>query len=106
MSVVGLPQCKPPSVDLLTKTPLGISGDGEWNSRPATYTSPLGANVTHGSLVRWAIPPEAWVMLGMTTFVQWLPPSVLTPATSPRAPPLDQRSCCQMPTRCCGLVGS
>ena len=32
-------------------------------------------------------------------WVRWRgPTSALTPATSPRAPPLDQRSCCQAPT--------
>src|SRR5436190_9638279 len=34
------------------------------------------------------------------------PPLVLTPATKPRAPPLDQRSCCQMPTTRAEFVGS
>src|SRR5215216_5240035 len=42
---------------------------------------------------------------GIGTCCQLLPPLVLTPATSPRAPPLDQRSCCQIPTTLLGLVG-
>src|SRR4051794_23497981 len=34
----------------------------------------------------------------MTTCVQFEPPFVLTPATWPREPPFDQRSCCHAPT--------
>src|SRR5215207_8607700 len=44
-------------------------------------------------------------MPGIGTCCQLLPPLVPTPATSPRAPPLDQRSCCQIPTTLAGLVG-
>src|SRR5215217_9541597 len=44
-------------------------------------------------------------MPGIGTCCQLLPPLVLTPATSPRAPPLDQRSCCQIPTTLLESVG-
>src|SRR5262249_34613092 len=41
----------------------------------------------------------------MTPWVQWTPPSVLTPATRPRDPPFDHRSCCQPPTMLLELTG-
>src|SRR6266536_4064046 len=41
----------------------------------------------------------------MTTSVHDWPPSLLTPATSPRAPPSDQRSCCQLATMLLASVG-
>src|SRR6266511_4451586 len=41
----------------------------------------------------------------MTTSVHDWPPSLLTPATSPRAPPSDQRSCCQLATLLLASVG-
>jgi hypothetical protein len=41
----------------------------------------------------------------MTDCVQLEPPLKLTPATSPRAPPFDHRSCCQMPTMLSPSVG-
>src|SRR5262245_53784323 len=44
-------------------------------------------------------------MLGMTTWDQLAPPSMLTPATSPRAPPFDQRSCCQVATMLLAFAG-
>jgi hypothetical protein len=41
----------------------------------------------------------------MTTSLHEMPPFVLTPATSPRDPPSDQRSCCQVATMLFVLVG-
>ena len=41
----------------------------------------------------------------MTTSLHELPPFVLTPATRPRDPPSDQRSCCHVATMLSGLVG-
>src|SRR5919198_4167569 len=41
----------------------------------------------------------------MTTSLHDWPPSLLTPATSPRAPQSDQRSCCQLATMLSALVG-
>src|SRR5512132_952758 len=41
----------------------------------------------------------------MTTSLHELPPFVLTPATRPREPPSDQRSCCQVATMLSAFVG-
>src|SRR4029450_802230 len=54
---------------------------------------------------RAACPPGNTLILGITTCCQLVPPLRLTPATRPRAPPLDQRSCCQMPAMLSGSVG-
>ena len=51
-------------------------------------------------------PPLQSVVPGTSTFVQVLPPSLLYAETSPLAPPLDQRSCCQPAIRfILGLAG-
>src|SRR5262249_51640437 len=60
---------------------------------------------THGSLARWYEPPLQRVRFA-TLDVQVWPPSNVAAATSPFAPPFDQRSCCQIPTRCLGFWGS
>jgi hypothetical protein len=49
--------------------------------------------------------PEQTDTFGMTTSLQESPPSLLTPATRPRAPPSDQRSCCHVLTMLSGFVG-
>src|SRR5919198_5651908 len=41
----------------------------------------------------------------MTTSRHDLPPFVLTPATRPREPPSDQRSCCHVATMLSGCIG-
>src|SRR5262249_3074328 len=41
----------------------------------------------------------------MTTWVQLVPPLMLTPATRPRDPPFDHRSCCQPPPMSLELRG-
>ncbi len=48
--VVGAPQVRPPSVDLLTRTAFGLPEGGMSCPPRLRYTSPLGANDTHGSL--------------------------------------------------------
>ena len=50
------------------------------------------------------VPPAQLLNLGALC-VQVRPPSVLTPASRPCAPPSDQRSCCQNPTTLFGFVG-
>src|SRR5215510_1030637 len=66
---------------------------------------PFGAKDSHGSVARCNVPPEHSVIPGMTTDCHVVPPSKLTPATSPRDPPSDQRSCCQNATMLFGFVG-
>ena len=39
------------------------------------------------------------------TIDQLAPPFMVTPATSPREPPFDQRSCCQTPIMLFAFVG-
>src|SRR5262249_41846411 len=66
---------------------------------------PFGAKDSHGSVARCNVPPEHSVIPGTTTDCHVVPPSKLTPATSPRDPPSDQRSCCQNATMLFGFVG-
>src|SRR6516162_3836934 len=108
MSKVGGFQVRPPSVDLLTATPLfcALPLLSIFASMLLTNSVPVGPNETQGSAARSKLPPEALVMPGTTTSVQLCPPSKLTPATIPWAQPRVQRSCCQTPTRWFGLVGS
>ena len=56
-------------------------------------------------MARGRLPPEHWEIPGITTDVHDTPPFRLTPATSPRDPPSDQRSCCQKATMLFGFVG-
>lgn len=51
------------------------------------------------------IPAAHSVSPGTGTIDQEIPPSKLTPATLPRAPPLDHRPCCQKATMLSGLTG-
>src|SRR5580704_1900094 len=88
------------------KTPTELPVFGSGSAKYEAKTVPSGPIDTHGSLARAAEPPEFTVAPGIGMSVQVLPPSVLTPATMPREPPLDQRSCCQTPTKCFGLLGS
>jgi hypothetical protein len=39
------------------------------------------------------------------TIVQLAPPFIVTPATFPREPPFDQRSCCQTPIMLSAFAG-
>src|SRR5262245_4796890 len=117
MRVIGSPQVSPPSVDLLTSMaflplPPGRPGGASMSStRLKKYTCPLGENVTQGSVARLksppfaTVPPEQSVIFGTTTVLHVKPPSKLAPATRPRDPPLDQRYCCQPPTRFRRLAG-
>src|SRR6266498_4022043 len=67
---------------------------------------PLGAKESQGSDARrYALFPEQTDSFGITTEFQDWPPSLLTPATSPREPPSDQRSCCQVATMLSAFVG-
>jgi hypothetical protein len=96
MSVTGSLHVSPPFVDLLTRTAFVKSF---WaNEMAIWYAEPLGANVTHGSEVRSKSPPFATVPpeQRLKCAHEWAhvaPPSWLTAATSPCAPPSFQRSC-------------
>src|SRR5206468_7192023 len=74
------------------------------------HRSPLGAHDTHGSDERpkspplLAVPPAQMVRCG-AEYAQLVPPSWLTAARSPCAPPSDQRSCCHSPATSWGFVG-
>src|SRR6266851_4573093 len=68
---------------------------------------PSGPMLTHGSDARSKFnPPGAQRLNGSVDSIHFLPPSKDATATSPCAPPLDQRSCWNPPTKCCELVGS
>jgi hypothetical protein len=74
------------------------------------HRSPFGAHDTHGSDDRPKSPPLAGVppaqMLKCgTERAKVRPPSWLTAATRPCAPPSDQRSCCHMPATSMALLG-
>ena len=56
---------------------------------------PLGPMSTQGSDSRVQGPPSHLATRPERTVFQLAPPSSLTPASSPRAPPSFQRSCCQ-----------
>jgi hypothetical protein len=93
----------PPFVEKLAKSPW--SKFASLNASASWCTRPFDPNETHGSVARWYRPPAQSVTPGIGTDVHDDPPFVLTPATSPREPPFDQRSCCQIPTRFAVLVG-
>src|SRR5207248_8532856 len=62
-SVTGSLQWSPPSVDLLTRTPVPVDEVGPRNvsERLMKYASPFGAKVIQGSEARWKSPPFASV---------------------------------------------
>src|SRR6266498_2524015 len=93
-SVTGSLQWSPPSVDLLTRTPVPVVevGPTKVSERLMKYASPLGAKVTQGSEARWKSPPfvsvpPAQVVKGGYVELQVAPPLWVTAAPSPRAPP-------------------
>src|SRR6266851_421837 len=66
---------------------------------------PSGPMLTHGSDARSKFnPPGAQRLNGSVDSIHFLPPSKDATATSPCAPPLDQRSCWNPPTKCSELV--
>src|SRR6185295_2366259 len=91
VTAIGSPHVSPPSVDFETRIALWVSKTSKLNE--IAYRSPFGANETHGSEALSNAPPEHFVSLGTTTRFQEAPPSWLTLATRPRAPPSSQRSC-------------
>jgi hypothetical protein len=72
--------------------------------------SPLGAHETHGSDERpkspplAAVPPAQMLKCGIEV-AKLVPPSWLTAATRPCAPPSDQRSCCHIAATSLALAG-
>src|SRR5262245_12976778 len=111
MIVIGAVQERPPSVDRLTRSalrplPPGRFAGGSMSSARLIWCAmPFGAKDSHGSVARCKVPPEHCVIPGTTTDCHVEPPSKLTPASSPRDPPSDQRSCCQNATMLLGFVG-
>jgi len=92
----GAPHVRPPSVDVLTKSPL--SGPVSSKPRLNAYTRFEGPKSTHGSVTRWNSPPARIETPWSGIFAHVRPPSKLVPKTRLREPPLVQRSSCQMPT--------
>ena len=108
-SVAGSLQVSPPSVDLLAR--IALSAFVSLNDSAIWCTTPFGENVAHGSEARWKSPPLAAVppaqmLKWANERVQLAPPLNEVDATSPCAPPFDQRSCWNAPTMWSGLVGS
>jgi hypothetical protein len=109
LSVIGSLQERPPSSDFETR--IALSGRPPAAVMPPlaerliAWRSPFGAKECQGSEARTqsGFPPH--VLKGSVTCVQLPPPFVLTPATRPRAPPFDQRSCCHVATMFSGSVG-
>src|SRR6266566_3083657 len=93
-SATGSLQESPPSVDLLTRTPVPVAdvGPRKVSERLMKYASPVGPNVTQGSEARWKFPPfasvpPAQVLKDGCVELQVAPPLWVTAAASPRAPP-------------------
>src|SRR6516162_6838226 len=80
---IGLPQVRPPSVDLLTNS---SSVPFNPSAMPMEYRLPLGAKLSQGSNPPGSVPPVHCVIPGMARFCQVLPPSNVTPAARPAAP--------------------
>src|SRR5919197_5262054 len=80
------------------------------NDRLIDHRSPFGAHDTPGSDERpkspplAAVPPAQLLKCGVE-YAKLVPPSWLTAATKPCAPPSDQRSCCQNPATSLALAG-
>src|SRR6266581_5295955 len=107
----GLTQVLPPLLEVTVATPvslvpLAVPPVLLVASRPTEYAVPSGPMETQGSEARLYGDPVngsrmalgAHVLKGRVVSPQLAPPLVEKPATSPCAPPFDQRSCCQTPT--------
>ena len=108
---MGADQVRPPFFDRLVRSALRplppgrFAGGSMSSARLIWCTVPFGENDSHGSEARSNVPPEHSVIPGIATDVHDVPPFMLTPATSPREPPSDQRSCCQKPATSFGFTG-
>src|SRR6266516_2247757 len=99
-SVTGSLQWSPPSVDLLTRTPLPVDevGPTKVSERLMKYASPFGENVIQGSEASWkstpfvSVPPAQIVKTGCVE-LHVAPPSWVNAADNPRAPQNVYRSC-------------
>src|SRR5256885_1242058 len=90
--------------------PSADGGPMKVSERLMKYASPLGANVTQGSEARWKSPPFAVVPPAQALKCGYVelhvrPPSCVTAAASPRAPPKVYRSCWYTPMMMEELVG-
>src|SRR6266571_3584753 len=90
VNVVSEPHVSPPSIDLLTV--IALSKSPPLKLSAIWYAAPFGENVTQGSEARSkspplpVFPPEQNVN-GAHDWLQVVPPSWVTEATRPRAPP-------------------
>src|SRR3954447_4791564 len=90
---LGPDQVRPPSVEVVDASCVGParpavpSAGFSSNVRCATYTLPSGPNETQGSLPRSRVPPVHFVRPGNVAVANVSPPSWLTPARLPNAPP-------------------
>ena len=112
MSCTAGPQVSPPSADRETSIALAEPGANEPPvvESDIAHAVPSGPIETHGSVARSKSPPLAALPPPQREnakgrVAQVAPPSKETAATSPRADPLDHRSCCHMATRWPGLEG-
>src|SRR5512135_655293 len=104
-----LPQVLPPSLEVTVATPVSLFPLIVLlvASRPTAYAVPSGPMETQGSEARpYGAPVNgsrmalgAHTLKGRVVSPQVVPPLTEKPATSPCAPPLFQRSCCQTPIR-------
>src|SRR6266851_4002429 len=102
-----LSQVLPPSLEVTVATPVSLLPLILLlvASRPTAYAVPSGPMETQGSEARsYGAPVNgsrmalgAHALKGRVLSPQVLPPLDENPATRPRAPPFDQRSCCQTP---------
>src|SRR6185437_6222845 len=113
MTVAGGLHVLPASIDRLASTALDepLANVSPVNAIPIWYATPSGPIATQGSLARAKSPPFAALPpvqreSAACDHVQVAPASNEYAARSPRAPPSDQRSCCQTPIRCDGFCGS
>src|SRR6185295_18275165 len=95
---------RPPFVDVAATTPFALLDS--LKEHEIAYAVPSGPIETHGSVARsYATPPGAQALKGSGVSLHVAPPSVEKPATRPRAPPSDHRSCCHAPIRFPGSAG-
>src|SRR5215469_12610351 len=115
----GLSQVLPPLTDVSVATAVSLLPAPRLlvASSPTVYAVPSGPIDTQGSDARLNGVPVNGSRIGLgaqplncsDVSPHVLPPSLLKPATSPCAPPSDQRSCCQTPTTLpavCGLTAT
>src|SRR5712691_2267182 len=108
LTVLGDDHVRPPFCDVLASTALSFVST--FTEMLTAYAVPSAPMDTHGSEARlyrvaMASPGAAHASNGSGVSVQEVPPSNDAPAVKPCAPPSDQRSCCQAPTRLAEFAG-